>query len=128
MADEEQLALLRQGVAEWNEWRKQNSDIPIDLSEADLVGANLTDADMRGAVPRGADMRGADLSGAYLRGAVLTEAILGGTIFADTDLRPLKDSKPSFIIAPQPSASTHCFARRAAFPRCSCAAVACPRA
>ena len=81
MADEEQLALLRQGVAEWNEWRKQNSDIPIDLSEADLVGANLTDAFLRRA-----DLSQADLSWANLNRIVLHDAILHDSVIVMTDL------------------------------------------
>ena len=36
MANEEQLALLKQGVKQWNEWREQYPDIQPDLSD---VGA-----------------------------------------------------------------------------------------
>ncbi len=59
MANEEQVAILRQGVAAWYVWREANPDIAIDLTEvnlsghifsepglfwADLSGANLTRA------------------------------------------------------------------------------------
>jgi hypothetical protein len=52
-----------------------------DLSEADLRGAdlskaNLSEADLRGADLRGADLRGANLSEANLRGADLREQII----------------------------------------------------
>jgi len=36
MADQQHLALLEQGVATWNEWRRQHPEIHPDLSEADL--------------------------------------------------------------------------------------------
>lgn len=41
MADERQLALLRQGVDAWNAWREQNPTVLVDLCEANLAGANL---------------------------------------------------------------------------------------
>ena len=36
MANEKQLAILRQGVEVWNKWREANSHIEIDLSGADI--------------------------------------------------------------------------------------------
>ena len=65
MANNEHVALLKQGVDAWNAWRDENPDIRPDLS-----GANLSGADLRGAVeemigagvnPMRADLRGADL-------------------------------------------------------------------
>ena len=42
MANEEHIALLKQGVDVWNEWRRENPDVwPIDLFKADLSGADL---------------------------------------------------------------------------------------
>ncbi len=67
MANEEQLAILKQGVAIWNKWRQKN---PTDI-QPDLEGANLT---------------GADLRRANLQAANLTRAHIGYTIFADNDL------------------------------------------
>ncbi len=46
MADQEQLAILKEGVSEWNEWRGKNPDVPIDLSKADLMGADLSGANL----------------------------------------------------------------------------------
>ncbi len=48
-----QLAILEQGVAAWNKWRKENPDAKIDLRWArfdrkDLSGVNFQDADVRG--------------------------------------------------------------------------------
>ncbi len=34
MANPEQLKLIRQGVETWNQWRKDNPTIEVDLSEA----------------------------------------------------------------------------------------------
>jgi hypothetical protein len=41
MANEEHLAQLKQGVEAWNQWRAVNHDIRVDLTGADLRGANL---------------------------------------------------------------------------------------
>ena len=46
MADEQQLAILRQGSDAWNAWRQPNRNIRADLYEADLSGANLRGADL----------------------------------------------------------------------------------
>ena len=39
MANPEHLAILKQGVEAWNEWREGNPDATIDLREAMLHGA-----------------------------------------------------------------------------------------
>jgi hypothetical protein len=49
MADEQQLAVLRQGSDAWNAWREQNPTVRVDLSKADLCGANLSEARARSA-------------------------------------------------------------------------------
>jgi uncharacterized protein YjbI with pentapeptide repeats len=77
VANEEHLAILRQGVNAWNQWREENPRIEPDLREASLYGADL----------RGADLSGADLSGAILSGANLREAWTSETVFVDVDLR-----------------------------------------
>jgi len=41
MANAKQLAKLKEGVLSWNEWRKVVPTVVIDLSAADLRGANL---------------------------------------------------------------------------------------
>ena len=40
MANEEHVALLKQGMDAWNAWRDKNPDILLDLSHADLFSAN----------------------------------------------------------------------------------------
>ncbi len=49
MANEEHLAILRQGVRAWDAWREEHPDVKPDLSRADLSGANLSGADLSGA-------------------------------------------------------------------------------
>jgi uncharacterized protein YjbI with pentapeptide repeats len=74
MADDEQLAVLRQGSDAWNAWRKVG--LWADLSSADLSGADLRGADLFGADLSGAGLSGANLHGANLREADLTKADL----------------------------------------------------
>jgi uncharacterized protein YjbI with pentapeptide repeats len=88
MANEEQLAILKQGVNVWNKWRAKNLGFQVDLfganlSTADLREANLWKADLRQADLwkvdlSEADLSEADLSGASLMGASLSRAQLGG--------------------------------------------------
>jgi hypothetical protein len=75
MANDEHLAILKQGVTAWNAWRQENFDIP-DLSGANLTGANLFEANLSGANLSGANLCEADLQGADLSGADLFEAKL----------------------------------------------------
>ena len=98
MANDEQVALLKQGVDAWNKWRDENPDIRPDLREANLGGANLTEAnlsyeanlgyepnlsyaylfmaDLSWANLQWADLNGANLERADLSCANLTEANL----------------------------------------------------
>jgi uncharacterized protein YjbI with pentapeptide repeats len=87
MANEVQVALLKQGVDAWNAWRVENRDIRPDLREADLSGANLRDADLSGADLYYADLSGADLSGANLRGAYLLRAKFEGARLITAQLK-----------------------------------------
>ena len=41
MANDEHVALLKQGVDAWNAWREGNPKVLPDLAEADLTGAKL---------------------------------------------------------------------------------------
>ena len=74
MANEEHVAILKKGVAAWNEWRRENPDIRPNLS-----GANLRRAHLYGADLSGADLSRADLSEAPLVSADLTGANLTGS-------------------------------------------------
>jgi hypothetical protein len=93
MANDEHVALLKQGVAAWKAWRHENQNILPDLVHADLHKANLHGANLMGADLRRADLGGADLSeaelfqanlrGANLFKANLLQASLGGATPAD---------------------------------------------
>ena len=83
MANEEQLALLKAGVEGWNKWREEKPDEKIDLSKANLIGAdlrgaNLLLADLTGANLILANLSGANLAGAQLKGAQVDKADLSG--------------------------------------------------
>jgi uncharacterized protein YjbI with pentapeptide repeats len=104
MANDEHIALLKQGVKVWNAWREANPDIHPDLanlskaqlSGADLSGAHLSRANLsRAKLGKAslrlahliqADLSGADLSGANLGEAYLNEANLSGADLRDADL------------------------------------------
>jgi uncharacterized protein YjbI with pentapeptide repeats len=82
MANDEHVALLRTGVAAWNEWRDEKTAIfHPDLGEADLsrerlVGANLFATRLFGATLIEANLSEADLGYADLREADLSKADL----------------------------------------------------
>jgi len=95
LANKEHLTLLRQGVKAWNEWRKENPEINMDLRGAHLEGAflweaNLQRADLRGANLERADLRGAHLEEAYLGEAHLERADLRGAHLEGANLREAK--------------------------------------
>lgn len=81
MADQEQLALLRQGVDVWNRWRQNKPGVRPDLRGADLSGAELPGADLRLAqldnvVLKDSNLQHADISGSDIRAADLRSANL----------------------------------------------------
>jgi Pentapeptide repeats (8 copies) len=91
MANDEHVAILKQGVTAWNAWRDENPDVrpdlrEADLREADLREANLSRADLAEAHLSGADLSGANLIWAHLSGADLSGAKLTGT-FGEAYLR-----------------------------------------
>jgi hypothetical protein len=82
MANDEHVALLKQGVAAWNAWRDEHPNIQPDLSEANLRKAKLMKANLRWA-----DLREANLREANLREANLSSACLMGANLRETDFR-----------------------------------------
>lgn len=82
MANEEHLALLKQGVEAWNTWRKRNPEEQPDLSGANLRGASLSEANLREANLNLANLSGADLSEADLRKADLSGGDFTGADFS----------------------------------------------
>lgn len=81
MANQEQLAILKQGVEGWNKWRLENPQAAIDLSGADLFGVKLNEIDLRGA-----NLKRAQLSHARLRRAILVDADISEADFKDAVL------------------------------------------
>jgi hypothetical protein len=77
MANSEQLEIVKQGVKVWNQWRKENTSITIDLSGSDLSAANLN----------GVNFNSVNLYKANLRGANLMQANLNRADVSSTDLR-----------------------------------------
>lgn len=110
MADEEQVAILRDGVKAWNQWKKDNEVITANLNGVDLSSMNLSFADFSRTNLRWANLsdssllsanftqanlseaklNGADLSWATLRMTDLTEAILINAVLLGADLSQAK--------------------------------------
>jgi uncharacterized protein YjbI with pentapeptide repeats len=86
MANEEHLAILKQGVKVWNQWRGENPDILPDLGEANLIGTNLSGADLSKADLSWTDLNRANLSRANLSQAHLIRADLRRAILSGADL------------------------------------------
>lgn len=96
MANEEHLALLRQGVKAWNEWKAQNPEIRPNLSfatgkritirDAKLSGVDLSRTNLSGANLSRVDLIGANLNEANLNEAYMSEAELIGADLSSADL------------------------------------------
>jgi len=92
MANSEHVEIVKRGADAIQEWREENPDAPLNLSEADLReanlrGANLFEASLAGANLSRADLSAADLDGADLRGANLHGANLHGANLGGADLQ-----------------------------------------
>ena len=101
MADKAHVALLRQGVEAWNQWRTQHPGTRPDLSSAHLYGLDLVEVDLSGADLRHADLRGTVLSKAWLAGADLSGADFFRTILDGADLRDANLRGARFLGCPQ---------------------------
>jgi len=97
MANDEHVALLKQGAAAWNAWRDKNPNIDPDLREADLRGANLRRANLRRVNLSEADISEAELSNANLRGANLRRAKLWQARLREANLRGADLSRANLI-------------------------------
>jgi len=86
MANEEHLAILKQGADAWNAWRQENRDVYPNLRVADLSGINLRKADLSGSDLRGADLSRTNISKAYFREANLRGANFTGSNLHRVDL------------------------------------------
>jgi uncharacterized protein YjbI with pentapeptide repeats len=86
MANDEHVALLKEGVAAWNAWRKEKPDIHPDLRRANLGDADLCWADLAFANLGEADLAFANLGVAGLSRADLAFANLTGAKLGSADL------------------------------------------
>ena len=91
MANPEHVERLLAGVETWNEWRRENPGVSVDLhwvgfSEANLSKANLSKANLSKANLSKANLSKANLSGANLSGANLECANLSGADLSGADL------------------------------------------
>lgn len=86
MANEEHLAILKQGVDTWNSWRKQHPAIEPELTGAGLSGMDLSGVDFYLARLHGVDLGAATLTGAQLSNARLSGAVLSGANLSKADL------------------------------------------
>jgi uncharacterized protein YjbI with pentapeptide repeats len=86
MANEEHVKRLKQGVVEWNEWRRDNPTRRINLSLADLSSAILRSADLTSANLSSANLSSTNLFGADLRGADLSSAVLNSANLGSADV------------------------------------------
>ncbi|MGJ3252941.1 MAG: pentapeptide repeat-containing protein [Elainellaceae cyanobacterium] len=82
----EHLALIRQGVEAWNEWRKKDPATP-NLSQANLSHVTLTQINFKWADLNQANLSHADLSDANLTWANLSQANLNQANLEQTMLR-----------------------------------------
>ena len=114
MPDPEQIEALRHGRESWQNWREQNADKRIDLTDANLCGANLecfdlqkgnfetanlTDASLIGANLEGAVFRGSEFGSADFRGASMSRAILSHSKGAHADFGRVDLSKAALYRA-----------------------------
>jgi uncharacterized protein YjbI with pentapeptide repeats len=79
MASEEQLNRLNLGPYEWNRWRNDHPNVPVDLSRCDLSHSFLSEANLAAANLFECNLRKADLTGASLAHANLYRADLSET-------------------------------------------------
>jgi uncharacterized protein YjbI with pentapeptide repeats len=91
MADQEQLARLKQSVRGWNKWREEHPEINIDLTEADFRKNNLIGVNLGGVgfqIEGYSHYYGMEMDGRRVKvnGANFDEANLWGANFALADL------------------------------------------
>lgn len=87
MAKKDHLNILRQGVAAWNQWRKQEPEIVPDLSGVNCPRLNLSLANLKNADFTEAYLSESRFSKANLQSAIFREAALDATDFSRADLR-----------------------------------------
>jgi len=90
VASQKLVEIVRAGRLRLAKWRRDNPDVLLDLTEADLHDADLRNMNLRRADLTGANLRGSDLSGAQLTEAHLVRADLRTARLIRTDLTSSK--------------------------------------
>jgi uncharacterized protein YjbI with pentapeptide repeats len=91
VANDEHIALLRQGSAVWNEWRDQNPGIVPSLHEADF-----SETDLSGTLLMGPNLWRANLSRTNLTEVALLGATLCEAKLVEADLSPADLTEADF--------------------------------
>jgi uncharacterized protein YjbI with pentapeptide repeats len=86
MANEEHLAILKKGVAIWNEWREASEGVTPDLYGADLRGVKLIGANLNRVNFSRANLANANFANAHLIEANLAWAKLSDANFTEAVL------------------------------------------
>ena len=86
MASKEQLSILKQGVAFWNNWRYENLGIKPDLSGAELDSLNLQNVNLSGTNLIGANLSNSNIYKGNLFGSKLCNADLSHANLSETNL------------------------------------------
>jgi uncharacterized protein YjbI with pentapeptide repeats len=93
MAQEEHLAILKQGVEDWNQWRAENPEIQPDLSRVNFWSLEPGDPHLMEALwnvwfpdPMAYNLRNINFQATNLRGVCLSCADLRGARLQDADL------------------------------------------
>ena len=87
MVDEEHLSWLKQGVEFWNNKRREDEKLRIDLRNADISGQFGVSKDDGPYLRPEFNLRGIDLNNAYLNGAILKNGDLAGADFLGAHLQ-----------------------------------------
>jgi uncharacterized protein YjbI with pentapeptide repeats len=104
MPNQDLVNILKQGVAAWNQWRKETQSSLLDhrgifLADSELRDLNLEGANLEYCYLAGAKLGGANLRGANLRGANLEKAQLISTDLSRADLSSAKLYEANFCHA-----------------------------
>jgi len=87
MTNKIHIEILKSDVGYWNEWRENNPEIMVDLSESNLSESNLSEANLSRANLSESNLSEANLSKANLRRANLGETNLREAYLREADLR-----------------------------------------
>ena len=81
MANPEHLAILKQGVEIWNNWKKDNPEITVDLSNTKLIDLDLSNIDLSNAILSNTDCKNTKFEDSKLWSVNFNHANLEHTSF-----------------------------------------------